>query len=951
MKGFIKSALSLLLVLTLAFTCITAIASGNEQVLTEQFDTAAAGSALPAGWSFHSYQEEYCANPGASYARIVPVAEAGLPDGSFSSEIRGNVLCITASVDDDAAVYRTIAVEPNTVYRLSCYIKTSGVSGGEAGANIALREIIARSSGVFGDSDWQYVELVGVTSAIQQQLTVSCRLGGYSAVASGEAWFDGFKVEKLTGYTGETVSFYAADTDSQDNSGSETGSTAKYVVIALVFAAIVFALVALTVFLGRKGNKPAAPESSARGGKKCGDAEAERTRRSSILDKIKGKSIFDLDCTELPQPTDNKLRFSKLDWIFVTVLTVVYGAVALFRLGTTNFPESSWSANTGDSIRIEFAEPSVISDVWQNVGLSYCKYSLTTDDGQTIALSEKDSATYWQIFRWKRLGGTAQSTATTGVTLTVNGGDTSRANEPDLMLNELVFFNDKGEVIQCTANGAEALFDEQTTVPDHPGFFTGMYFDELYHGRTAYENINNLSVYEWTHPPLGKLLIALGILIFGMNPFGWRIVGTFIGIVMVPLFYCLAKRLLKRPQLCLLATTLFAFDFMHFAQTRIATIDVYALFFTLLMTYYMYQFICTDIGDSAGKMLKPLALSGLFFGLGCASKWTCIYTGAALALLFFTKLVSLLVKSARLAASNGELAYIKRRMRKRAFELCLWCVIFFIVLPVLIYGASYFRYYTAQWKPAAQAKALMADPSRGAVVSEVELTVSEAADAYVKGVIKVQNDMYNYHSKLNSEHKASSPWWMWIFNLRPTWFYVSEKLPNGNIGTISTFGNPAVWNICALGTFALIVLILLKKHRFTGEAYFVFVCMASSLLPWVFVTRSTYAYHYFSTVPYIILASVYLLKHIEDMNDYRLNEEGLPATLIRRLIPKLKYIWMVLAVVLFALFYPVISGLEVPTEYITMLQWVPYRKFEILNDDGSVKRTLRMGWTFLGYGD
>ena len=119
----------------------------------------------------------------------------------------------------------------------------------------------------------------------------------------------------------------------------------------------------------------------------------------------------------------------------------------------------------------------------------------------------------------------------------------------------------------------------------------------------------------------------------------------------------------------------------------------------------------------------------------------------------------------------------------------------------------------------------------------------------------------------------------------------------------------------------------------------------------MFVTRSTYAYHYFSTVPYIILASVYLLKYIEDINEYNLSLEGAKRTFIRKLIPNIKYIWIVLTIVLFALFYPVISGLEVPREYIYMLQWVPYKKRIIYNDDGTVKRTLRMGWTFLGYGD
>ena len=53
--------------------------------------------------------------------------------------------------------------------------------------------------------------------------------------------------------------------------------------------------------------------------------------------------------------------------------------------------------------------------------------------------------------------------------------------------------------------------------------FDGDVFDEIYHARTAYEHILGMKPYENSHPPLGKLFISLGILAFGMNPFGWRI--------------------------------------------------------------------------------------------------------------------------------------------------------------------------------------------------------------------------------------------------------------------------------------------------------------------------------------------------------------------------------------------------------------------------------------------
>ncbi len=49
-----------------------------------------------------------------------------------------------------------------------------------------------------------------------------------------------------------------------------------------------------------------------------------------------------------------------------------------------------------------------------------------------------------------------------------------------------------------------------------------MYFDEVYHARTAFELLAQREPYEWTHPHLAKEIMALGILAFG----GDRVVGA-----------------------------------------------------------------------------------------------------------------------------------------------------------------------------------------------------------------------------------------------------------------------------------------------------------------------------------------------------------------------------------------------------------------------------------------
>ena len=86
-------------------------------------------------------------------------------------------------------------------------------------------------------------------------------------------------------------------------------------------------------------------------------------------------------------------------------------------------------------------------------------------------------------------------------------------------LFELAFRDANGRLVPVTGGGA--LFDEQTAVPDTISQLNSMYFDEIYHGRTGYEQLHKMPVYETTHPPLGKDLIMVGIALFGMTAFGW----------------------------------------------------------------------------------------------------------------------------------------------------------------------------------------------------------------------------------------------------------------------------------------------------------------------------------------------------------------------------------------------------------------------------------------------
>ena len=170
-------------------------------------------------------------------------------------------------------------------------------------------------------------------------------------------------------------------------------------------------------------------------------------------------------------------------------------------------------------------------------------------------------------------------------------------------------------------------------------------------------------------------------------------------------------------------------------------------------------------------------------------------------------------------------------------------------------------------------------------------------------VIEAQKTMFNYHSKLDSTHPFSSMWYQWPIMYRPMWYYsgcAGENLYEG----ISAFGNPLVWWAGIPAAFYMLYLMFKKKDR---NAAFLIVGYLSQFAPWFLVTRVVFIYHYFPSVPFVTVMVGYCL--------YKFGSRG----------TKYKYaafVYVALAIGLFLMFYPVLSGMPTHPEYATKyLKW------------------------------
>jgi dolichyl-phosphate-mannose-protein mannosyltransferase len=853
------------------------------------------------------------------------VTEFRVEEGDAHSGNR--FVTIINNKENDARLKQVVKVEENTIYRVSCRIRATNVGADMKGANISIEGRLETSRDIRGtNEEWEETELYIKTGENVESVVLTIGLGGYGNINTGRASFDSVVMEKAPSIpAGAPVANIEAEAARQSSDKKETDGAGERP-FWLMFLAAAAAAGAYLHYKKNRGKVPGEKQSQVNGvpAKQAPSkelSEKEIPAKGVLVKEVSAKEISakgvlanEVSAKEIPVkgilanevPTEqipaNKKTVSsptqapvpsrpgqkkvdRTDYIIMGVMTLIYLVIALINLGSLSVPETGWNpVFPGEGCTIVFPERKALSRIsyfcargtgWDAKGSYEVEYRDENGEYKPLVTLEKDN-----IFVWKY---TDISVTTDSLKIMVDS--------PGGALNEICIF-EKGsktpvtefEIVETSfdpsgSGSPEKLFDEQDRYAWIPTYLNGTYFDEIYHARTAYEHIHGIEPFENTHPPLGKIFIALGILVFGMNPFGWRIAGTLFGVAMIPVMYMFGKKIFGDRFLSFCAAFLMMFDFMHFTQSRIATIDVYVTFFVILMFCFMYDYFVNKSYEMGFRnSLKPLFLSGLFFGLGAASKWIAIYGAAGLALLFFFAKYREYRDYKRISANRRaavKTPWLKDFVPFYINRTILACFIFFVLIPLVIYVLSYIPFMCVD------------GPGHG-----------------LKNVISLQKHMYNYHSGLKAEHSFSSKWWQWPVMTRPVWYFSGAGSAAGRVSSIAAFGNPAVWWVGIPAFFAAIIIAIKNRDR---RMTVVFTAVMAQYLPWILVPRIAFIYHYFSIVPFIILCIVYVINHLI------------------RLKPEAKHIvygYLALVLVLFIMFYPVLSGMEVSTAYIGKLKWL-----------------------------
>lgn len=229
----------------------------------------------------------------------------------------------------------------------------------------------------------------------------------------------------------------------------------------------------------------------------------------------------------------------------------------------------------------------------------------------------------------------------------------------------------------------------------------------------------------------------------------------------------------------------------------------------------------------------------------------------------------------------------------RVVTLCLWCLLFFVAVPLAIYLLSYIPHIL---------------PKHPAGLID-----------YLRKVWDAQTLMFGYHStpRLGMDHPFYSPWYEWPLNIKPMYYAMAYFAPAGTSFSIFCFTNPAV-TLPALAALLAVAVVWGKRHVYVqpgrpGSLHirssawdiapaFLMIGLLAQYLPWVLVPRGTYIYHYFASLPFLILGTILV---------FHWAMQRWPHT--ARTI-----LWIYVAVTLgfFVLLFPYASGMTTPVAWL-----------------------------------
>jgi Gpi18-like mannosyltransferase/predicted membrane-bound dolichyl-phosphate-mannose-protein mannosyltransferase len=351
----------------------------------------------------------------------------------------------------------------------------------------------------------------------------------------------------------------------------------------------------------------------------------------------------------------------------------------------------------------------------------------------------------------------------------------------------------------------------------HLGHPAEIVFDEVHFVGQARHYIHGEPFLD-PHPPIAKLLIAAGILIFGDHPASWRVGNALMGTAMVAVTYLLGRRMFRSRLAAALAAGLIAFDGFFIVDSRIGCIDIVYLTFAAIAYLLLFRFI--GMRDFIQRR-RLLLVIGIVLGLCLGSK---LYVPGVTFLLVCAFLLFTLWRAGETA---DELA--NRSMSTTGWPMQFrWTAGAALILGSvsgMFYLASFLPHYALGWW--------------GGIADLLH---------YYKDVIWYEN------SVASATHPYASPWWSWPLMLRPVAYW--QNFPaHGDVALIWGAGNPLTW-------WAVVPAMMIAGVRAVERPNLVRTFIVAGFLAyyliWIPIGRILFLYHYMPSIyiGYLALAAI-----------------------------------------------------------------------------------------------
>lgn len=351
-------------------------------------------------------------------------------------------------------------------------------------------------------------------------------------------------------------------------------------------------------------------------------------------------------------------------------------------------------------------------------------------------------------------------------------------------------------------------------------------FDEMYYAYTAAAYVEgdaaaygwaidptDEAAFEWTHPPLSKLLIAGGIALFGDGPVGWRAASVLFGIGGVVLTFSLGRAVTGSRAVGLVAAGLLLADGLWFVESRLALPDVFLVVFTTGAALAFARVLAVP----PARVGRPLLATGLLLGLALATKWSAAPLAGLIGLATVWRAGRLWREAGRVDSPATAAA---ARAGVRAYRR--WTPAALVAVPAAVYLAAYGHFFALGYG--------------------------------WDDLVALHREMLAYHRQIGVVHDDVSRWWTWPLAARPVWYW-GEAVGRERANVYAN-GNPLLYwpMVVAVGWVCID-----WWGRRPAALTLLAIGFFGQWLPWALSPRGSFVYHFLPAVPFGCLALAVLV--------------------------------------------------------------------------------------------